>query len=53
MNIITLNGYPRANKNHSLRPATPSMLPLARNPPLDGEIGSGAKARRFCDFPRF
>ena len=53
MNIIPLNGHAGANKNHSLRPAAPSALPVAPNPPLDAEIDSRAKARRFCDFPRF
>ena len=53
MNIIPLKGCSRANKNHSLRPAAPSALPVAPNPPLEAEIDSRAKARRFCDFPRF
>jgi hypothetical protein len=53
VNIITLNGHMRVNKNQNLRMAVRSALPLAPNSLPGGEIESGAKARRFCDFPGF
>ena len=53
MTIIPLNGHAGANKNQSLRLAVPSALPLGSKSHLAAEIDSGAKARRFCDFPGF